>query len=219
MPELVVYTCIMGKIGDRLYPPHRWPEHRDFRLVCFTDQTETVRREKSWEVRPPSYTHPVPRRAARAHKVLAHELFPDAAWTLWIDGCLTPNDDPAKILTAHEKHSLAVFKHEERGCLYEELEACIRLKKDDPSLMRKQVDTYRKRGYPEKNGLAETTALLRKRSSATEKLNKAWWREIEQGSLRDQLSFDYVAWQLKITYAHLQGGRTKSPYFSFRPHR
>jgi len=36
-------------------------------------------------------------------------------------------------------------------------------------------------------------------------LNEAWWREIEAGSVRDQLSFNYCAWRLGFAYRTFPG--------------
>lgn len=220
MSKIVVYTAIFGGIKDDLQPPLNWPQDDpNLRLVCYTDRLDRFKKVNGWEVYPAVFKQPNARRIARQHKCLSHKLFPDADWVLWIDGCLQLRVDPREVIKEYEESKLAAFKHMERVCLYQELQACIRLKKDNPKIMQDQVDRYRKRGYPPYNGLAETTAVLRKHCSAIQKFNDAWWHEINKGSLRDQLSFDYVAHQLKIEYAHLPGWRVKSDYFVYRPHR
>lgn len=219
MAKIVVYTAIFGSVKDRLRPPENWPEDPDLRLVCFTDQQKRLGKIKGWELRKPLYKQPNARRTARQHKILAHELFPTAEWTMWIDGCLTPKVSPQEIVDNHSSKLISTFKHQERTCVYQELQACLRLKKDAPELMRQQIKQYKNRGYPPYNGLAETTAMLRKNHPTVAKVNNAWWEEINKGSLRDQLSFDYVMWKLKLNYGHLPGGRTKSKYFHYRPHR
>jgi hypothetical protein len=219
MSKIVVYTAIFGGIKDVLRPPIDWPEDDpDVRLVCFTDR-EKYQDAEHWEVLPAVFKQPNPRRTARQHKCLSHVLFPEADWVLWVDGCLRIKINPREIVEEHQKEKLVTFKHMERTCLYQELQACIRLRKDNEKIMRNQVDKYRQRGYPPYNGLGETTAVLRRHCSAIEKFNEAWWNEIDNNSLRDQLSFDYVAYKLKIPYGHFDGWRIKSKNFDYRPHR
>ena len=43
--------------------------------------------------------------------------------------------------------------------------------------------------------------ILRRHTDAIRRLNEAWWNEIVRGSRRDQLSFNYVAWKLGLSYA------------------
>lgn len=215
----VIYTAIFGKI-DRLQELDPWP---GWDYVCFTDREGFEGR--GWEIRPPGNGGRVPRvglgrRMARFHKVSPHELFPGAQITLWVDGCLAPRVNPESIAHNHlARHDLATFKHGERSCLYQELQACIRLKKDVPGKMQEQVGRYRREGYPPGRGLAETTAVLSRLTPPVIELYGAWWHEIVNGSVRDQLSLDYCCWKLGLEYDHLKGSRTKSPYFRWRPHR
>lgn len=215
MSSIVCYTAIFGNIGDQLYPPER---SGDTQYIAFVD--DPTPRQAGWQLRPPQWIRPDKRRQARQHKCLAHELFPEADYTFWVDGCLTPLQ-PAQELVEYllNDHDLATFEHMERNCVYQELEACLRLHKDVPELMRKQIAKYRREGYPHHNGLAETTAVLRRNTPKIREFNQLWWDEIRNESTRDQLSFDYVCWKLGITYAHLEGTRVSSPHFTWRAHR
>jgi hypothetical protein len=118
-----------------------------------------------------------------------------------------------------DHRDLAMFEHMQRNCVYQELEACVKLKKDAVRVMRDQVNRYRRSGYPHNNGLAETTAVLRRHSAQVRDFNERWWAEIASGSQRDQLSVDFVCWKLGLRYAHLEGVRTRSPHFAWRNHR
>jgi len=142
-------------------------------------------------------------------------------YSLWVDGCLTPLTPIWELVDRFlNNHDICVFEHCERGCVYKEAEACIRLKKDNPARIRAQVDRYRREGYPYNNGLGETTAVLRRHTKAMEDFNEAWWEEIRTGSCRDQLSFNYAHWKLGTDgYATFEGTRIKSPDFKWRPHR
>lgn len=218
MSKFICYTAIFGTIGDQLHTP---VAAEGVRYVAFVEPAVAKQRSlHGWELLPPRWERPDKRRQARQHKCLAHELFPLADYTLWVDGCLTPMESLQSMAEyLLNDHDLATFEHAERNCVYQELEACIRLRKDIPELMRKQVARYRSEQYPYNNGLAETTAVLRRNTPQITELNKAWWQEIREGSVRDQLSLDYVCWKLGVRYAHLSGSRTKSSHFNWRPHR
>jgi hypothetical protein len=220
MSDFVIYTAIFGPIRDKLFTPYPDPQ---VKYVAFVDSWPGQPPE-GWQLRPSVFGDVLgpnidPRRKARQHKCLAHELFPRAKYSLWVDGCLTPKQDLAKLIERLGANDIATFEHMDRNCVYQELEACLKLRKDKPQLMRAQIDRYREEGYPYNNGLAETTAVLRRHTDQVTEFNKAWWYEIEFGSVRDQLSMDYVCWKLGLKYSHLAGTRVKSPHFNWRPHR
>lgn len=217
MNDIVVYTAIFGGIRDRLYQPVK-AQSEENHYVVFSDTIRDAARN-GWEIRHVAKSDN-PQRCARRLKVLSHKTFPDARYTLWVDGCLTPVEEAWRLVDRFLNDTdLCVFEHMERGCVYQELEACIKLKKDDPAVMRQQISRYKEASYPYHNGLAETTAVLRRETDAIRAFNELWWLEIEQGSIRDQLSFDYTAWELGIEYATFEGTRTRSPHFVWRPHR
>lgn len=217
---LVIYTAIFGPIRDQLQPPRNIPE--DVLLHAYVDNvTEPTKHSSGWEMRPAVWLHPTnPRLRSRRHKLLSHQLYPDADVTLWLDGCLTPVANPHKLVEQHlGTHDLCLFKHMQRNCLYQEAEACVRLKKDRPEVLRALVNRYKAEGYPYNSGLVETTAVLRRHTDAIISFNEEWWHELKNNSIRDQMSFNYVAWRRGIKYAAFPGNRVRSPHFQWRPHR
>lgn len=217
----VVYTAIFGNIGDSIRPVE---PSDDTSYVAFVEPDRFPIKKQAnlhgWQLRPPKWIHQNKRRQARQHKCMAHALFPEARYSLWVDGCLKPVTPMAELVEFLLLGAdICTFEHMQRSCVYDELKACIGLKKDDPKVMTAQVERYRKEGYPENNGLAETTAVLRRHTSLTKQLNELWWSEICHQSLRDQLSFNYVCWQLGARYETFEGTRIASPYFNWWPHR
>lgn len=215
--KFIIYTAVFGRIGDKLYPPQNIPD--DIECHAFVDRDFGLK--NGWLRRPAIWKHATnPRLRARRHKLLVHEIYPGVEYSLWVDGCLTPIVDPRRIVEAHlDGVDIAVFSHMERNCLYKELEACIRLRKDNPQVMRDQVNRYRKEGYPYNNGLGETTALIRRHTPEAIEFCKAWWEELRANSVRDQLSFDYLMWKRGMKYGYIRGNRCRSPYFHWRAHR
>lgn len=219
--RLVVYSAIFGSIPDRLRPPAGFRPDPSVAFICFSDRAQNPAEIGPWQLRPPLWSDADPRRTARFHKILSHVAFADADYTLWLDGNIRLMIDPWTLMRRHLTNGLdiAVFKHRHRSCVYEELEACVRLDKDGVPVMREQVERYRALGYPPQNGLAETGVLARRHSAEVRELNQAWWREIEGGSVRDQLSFNYVMWSRGLRYGQLKGKPDRSPYVRYSRHR
>ena len=58
------------------------------------------------------------------------------------------------------------------------------------------MSRYRDEGFPRQFGLYETNVVLRKHNEPlVGKVDVDWWREIDSGSRRDQLSLTYVLWK------------------------
>ena len=90
----------------------------------------------------------------------------------------------------------------------------------DPIAVQKQVDTYRSDGYPEKNGLAITMVLLRRHNEPDViKTMQDWWQELNKHTLRDQLSFNYVAWKNQFSFEYMKGNSRDNKYFLWTPHQ
>jgi hypothetical protein len=188
--EIAIYTAIFGNYDDLLGPLVKVPGC-DF--YCFTDNGNL--KASGYKVIKVKRNFDDPTRDARMYKCLPHKFLPDYEYSVWIDGSMIIKDPRvAELVTdSLKRYDLAGFKHTERDCIYDELEACVLQKKDDEQLMRKQVAKYKKEGYPKNNGLVETGVLIRKKTGNVIKHNEAWWEEIENNSKRDQLSFNYVA--------------------------
>ena len=199
--KTVIYTAIFGGYEGLL--PQRSIPGVDF--VCFTD---TPVRAKPWTVRvvPPPESDPT--RCARNYKILPHRHFPEYDCSIWIDGnYLVVGDIDDLIEKKLHDHNMAYFDHrstvvDSRDCVYEEYASIMKLGndsgsfKDDPAIMKKQVDRYRKEGYPPHNGLIFSSVLIRRHHAPDVVATmERWWKELSQESKRDQLSFNYAAWK------------------------
>lgn len=223
--KIVIYTAIFGKKDHLLRPKFISP---DCDYVCFTDQNFST---FPWQVRKAPRPLPDATRSARMYKLLPHKFLPEYEISIWVDG----NVLIAKNLTElSEKYlsgvNLVVPDHatssfEPHDCVYDEVKTLIRLNEkgkfqDDTEILRRQAEQYRKSGYPEHNGIAWTFLLLRKHNeSDVVQFDEDWWRELEQWSKRDQMSFNYVAWKNHFKFAYLEGDPTKSAYFRRLSHR
>lgn len=208
MSEFVVYTVILGGY-DRLMPPLMWDER--WKYVCLSDTP--MPETPPWEVRlvvPESKDF---HRESRRYKALSYRCFPGAEYTLYHDGNIRLNmDRPLRWL---KEHDMALCAHPARNCVYTEAARCIREGKGNEETINAQIARYRVEGYPEEAGLAACTIILRRHTEAVRRFNEHWWEEISNGSMRDQLSFNYLCWKLGMKYDVIPGDLFRNERFEY----
>ena len=213
--RVVVYTAIFGS-KDKLKEVRRYP---GIDYVCFTDDENL--KSRSWTIKKIDAPSIDPRKNAKIYKILPHRFFSNYEYSLWIDGTHIPTIDIRFLV--HKflvKDDIALFSHPARRCIYEEMQACVKCNKDDAEIIKKQEAKYQRENYPEMNGLAACTVILRRHNAPQiKKTMEDWWREIEQYSIRDQLSFNYVAHRNNLKYAVLPGDVYDNYFFTCTEHR
>lgn len=223
MSKIEVYSCVTGKYDDvtKTLMGALPKIDCDVSFTLFTDSA--IVPVNSWKVKKLAYSDSLcRRRIARWHKLNSHLLFPEAEITVWVDG--SQQFKPIKLYEQligpyMQGSALATFKHPVRTCVYQEAQACRLLKKDNEKLINRQMDNYRKMGYPAFAGMVETACVVRKNKPGITAFNKLWWKELSENSLRDQLSFNYCASVTGLLYNTIPGHRVKSPFFTFTQHR
>jgi hypothetical protein len=203
----VIFTCITGKydeLGNHVHEDARWD------YVCFTDdQAIKAAGNSAWQIRPLVFDRLDNIRNQRWHKLHPHILFPEYEKSVWLDGNLNVlhQDFFADIDRAiNEDRLMSIAPHPERNCLYDEMQACIEVGKDNALVMRKQIELIRQSGFPQKHGLFENNIIFRQHNNP--KLIKVmadWWWWIENHSRRDQLSLTYILWKQGMNVEPLAG--------------
>lgn len=190
--SVVVYTAIFDDY-DVLRQPVVVNAEVDY--VCFSDRE--MKDAGCWQVRSPDFFHTNPRRAARYVKMHPHVFFPHHEWSIWIDGRASIRVDPLHLIDEYgQKGPLHAYLHPDRELVAEEAEAVIEAALDSPEIVRAQVARNHARGMPVDAPLHETNVLLRRhRESKVMAHSQVWYEELQQGSVRDQLSFDFAAWR------------------------
>jgi hypothetical protein len=184
----------------------------------FTDKIQPGR-HGAWQILPDMFSNSGSNRLkAKRYKLLPHLMFPRAKYWLWIDGSTSINIDPMKLINDYGHNDLTIYKHPSRNCLYREHKICIRKRLDKKATIRRQIKKYKQEGYPKKNGLVAASVILRKNTRKVVEFNKMWWNEVKENSIRDQLSFNYVAWKLKFKYGLFEGNIFKSDIFPYHGH-
>lgn len=167
-----------------------------------------------------------PRRVARYWKVAGMPT--DADFIVWLDGNVQLTVEPRMLVQkwlVDYRADIALFKHPGHDCIYVEGRVCKSKNKEFPQVVDRQLERYRQKGFPARFGLGETTVLIRRVCPEVEWFNEKWWSEMENGSLRDQLSFDYVRWLMGegIKVHFVDGGhkwrRREHEWLRCWPHR
>lgn len=198
--KYVIYTSY-SKGYDQLKLPEFIDDRFDY--VVFTD--EKVNGFEIYDVRPlPSYGKDNARKIRYA-KTHPHVLFPNYDAAIWLDASLLISGDIYPYLEKFVASGkpIASTPHQHRNNIFEEYEACVALKKDNPYVMRTQIERYKKAGFDGKI-LAENGVLMfNLRDKKLAAVLETWWQEILKGSKRDQLSFGYSLWKNKANWHHI----------------
>ncbi len=202
-----VYTANFGDYDIVQEPKEKHP-HAEYLL--FSDRVVFLR---GWrQIVSSPYLAAV--REARKRKCLSHR-HTDTEYSIWHDANIRLMTSPIRLCEMLGDSDIMAFSHPYRTCLYDEALACIELGKADREILDRQISMYKTAEYQSQNGLCETGLLVRRHTEALAKFNEAWWAEIETGSHRDQISFNYVAWKTGIKIKTIDGGLKRSPHVEY----
>src|SRR5262249_21646110 len=165
---------------DRPFPCRVWNQHR---LTAFsTDSRFAARRD------------------AKLYKVLPHLFLPDYDVHFWVDATNEVAVDPRGLVELYLRdHAMAVFRHPERCCTYDEARVVLELDLDHADPVTQQMEHYQALGLPRQWGLYQLSAFIRRNNAESHRLSLRLWDQVRSFSSRDQLSFPFVAWQLQVS--------------------
>lgn len=199
MSKLIIATVNIGQFDNIIENHHK---QSNCKFVMFTDDKSI--KSSLWELIQIRRKFTSPRREARLYKWLIHKYFPDTKYSLWIDANVEIKTDVNTLISKYLKDTdIAIHPHKIRNCIYRETKACIGYKLDYIDIMEKQMERYKLEGYPKNHGLHESHIILRRHTDDIKRFNEAVWANLCSGSLRDQLSLDYIAWKLGIKINNL----------------
>ena len=166
-------------------------------FICFTDMPDL--RSDFWQIIRTKSLQPDPARAAKQRKILPHRFLSSYASSLYIDNTVRLKLSPGEIFERYLDSSpspFVCFRHPERRCVYEEAREVIFRGFDIPERVERQMEHYRRLGYPADNGLWTGAFLLRRhREESVAGVMDRWFENVCAYSHRDQLSLPVVAWQ------------------------
>ena len=197
-PKYAIYTAIVGGY-DEISQPAIVDSRFDYILFSNDVQEERV---GIWQVHPIAYNNEDNTRICRYIKTHPEEFLVGYEFSIWIDSnvkILTPYIYERSIDLYQQNIQLASMNHIERNCIYEEAFVVFEHLLEFESIELNWCQVLRKQKYPKNNGLFETNVLFRMHTSGVYDFNKLWWSCIVNYSRRDQLSFNYVLWKLKMS--------------------
>ncbi|KAK1420102.1 hypothetical protein QVD17_21433 [Tagetes erecta] len=144
-----------------------------------------------------------PRRNGKVPKLLSHRLFPNARYSIWLDGKLKLVVDPYQILERflwRENASFAISRHYKRFDVFLEAEANKAAAKYDNASIDFQIDFYKKEGLtpyssaklPIRSDVPEGCVVIREHIPISNLFTCLWFHEVDRFTSRDQISFSTV---------------------------
>ncbi|HVQ38571.1 MAG TPA: glycosyltransferase domain-containing protein [Pyrinomonadaceae bacterium] len=236
--RVAIYTAIYGGYDNLKAQP---AQTLDCDFICFTDDAQLT------PVSPWRVVHSCPEETADLHprlqsrypKQMAHRFFrgrsrrkdgrlfedlrrsPTYDYCIWIDASAQIlKNDFAEFLISHVgQFGIAMLRHPDRDCIFDEVLACINLRNLKGLPLSEQVEHYRRQGYPEHNGLFAGGLIVRDlQAGRLKSINSQWWKENLRWSSRDQLSLPYLLWKNGYGIDEIPLNLWKNDYFVITDH-
>lgn len=179
----VCYTALFGNYEELKEPTiisDGW------RYVCFTDQPL---KSDVWEIVPIKITEDA-QVMARWYKIMG---WIDWQYSMWIDASFQINKDLNDWWNERFISPFSCASHPLRNDVYAEGRNCIINGRGNADDIQRQMIKYEKAGFPANQGIITSGILLRENTQENIDLHEKWWKELTEGSTRDQISFAYVS--------------------------
>ncbi len=214
--KTVIYTAIFGG-KDNLKDNLSFTPSCDF--VCFTDNPSL--KSNLYKVNLTEKFVDDPVRNARMYKMLPHIFLNEYDIVVWVDGSVVIKKDPLEFTRKSISGvGFATYKHQDRTSVYREAEECILVGKDEPQIIKAQMDYYQNDSFDGGSNLVETSVIMRDNfSSNTIKINEEWWKQLCTFSRRDQLSLNYVLWKFNLKINIIDQNVRDNEYFRVEKHK
>ncbi len=214
--KMAVYTAIFGE-NDCLN--EILEKNDDIDYYCFTDNPKLT--SKTWSVIHCCGFYSTSRLTAKVFKILPHHVFVNYDYSIWIDGSYRIKSNLVELCNIFfkNKRNILFFSNPFRDCLYKEAKVCSALGLDDKEVIDRQIKKYVFNNYPANNGLIHGALIIRKHhNEIVNKVMDLWWNEVSNYSYRDQISFNYIAWEEGLNVGYIKGALSSSEDFEFTGH-
>lgn len=196
--KIAIITALAG-VRDKLTDPINVYEEADYYAVV-----EKPTDFKVWKTLPILKFSPdklyADRYNAKPPKIIPSFFLPrHYEYVIWVDANFELRQSPQKIIDrVLAKNDLALFKHQYRDCVYQEMDAIRIYGKDREKTLSKHRKHYKSIGYPSHNGLYVASVIFRRMTTKVKQFNLMWWYNICKHGSRDQLSLPFCVDVLKM---------------------
>ncbi len=198
--NICVYTCITGDY-DNLIEIKSKEKNIDY--YCFTNNKSI--KSNTWNViyiEDKSLSNFL---LSRKIKIMGNDIVNKYDIALWMDASVEFKKNINDFINKYmEKDDVfTCFKHGERNNILEEMNACLRFRKENIENINKLKEFYKKENYNYDNGLIEATVFIKRPSDKkVQETMKLWFEMLKNYAKRDQLSFNYAVFKtgLKVKY-------------------
>ncbi len=180
----VCYTAIFSDYEELKEPD---PVTPGWDYICFTDQPIT---SETWQIMKMDVID-TPQRTARWVKIMG---WIDWQYSMWIDASFHIKKDLNEWWAERFVSPFSAAKHPLRTDIYAEARSCMVNNKGDNGKVYLQEQKYREHLFPMNTGIITSGIMLRENTPECIKLHEAWWKELSEQSVRDQLSFAFVSY-------------------------
>lgn len=126
---------------------------------------------------------------SRVWKILGHPRTNAHRRTIYHDANIVLHKPIYKYVLDDKFYAL---QHPSRSTVWEEFDACIKAKKDEPIILHRQRAYYESVDWYKGDKLAACGVLMRNNEQDIRKFSLKWWEEVAHHSHRDQLSFYFA---------------------------
>ncbi len=217
MKKVCVYTCITGDY-DNLKEIKNKEKNIDY--YCFTNNKNI--KSKTWKVEYIEDKNLSNILLARKTKILGTEYINNNYdILLWMDAAVEFKKPINDFINEYlkEEDSFVCFKHGLRNKISEEMDACLRFRKETIDKIEKLKKFYTKEKYPDNNGLIESTVYIKrpKDKKVIETMN-LWFDMVNNYTKRDQLSFNYCIFKTDLKVKWINEYVFNNDWFKWHEH-
>ena len=219
--RIAVYTSCFGEY-DRLNYPKYIGENIDYYVV--SDERPLKLGPYKWidanNIISEDIISPIKRN--RYIKMHPEVIFPQYKYSIYMDANIEIKGDISSFI-CDSKAGISVFLHSRRDCIYYEAMTIVNYKRIVSDDAFRQMSRYLDEGMPLHFGMTEMPVIAREHHNPVcKKIMDDWWREFDNESQRDQLSFPYVLWKNALTLNDLSilGDNVRHNHLlNFKKHR
>ena len=217
MKKICVFTSITGNYDSLIEVPNK-EENIDY--YCITNNKNL--KSETWKMIYTKEDNYTDIELSRKIKMLGEDYIPKTYdYYMYIDGNLyfkkNIHEFFEKYIFNHQENFYA-FKHSERDCAYDEITACLQLKKETKENLLKTKEMLISENYPKHTGLIEATVFIKNKDKLVRKTMEKWFESFKAYAKRDQLTFNYCAFKTKMPIGYIDLNVWKNEWFGFYPH-